>query len=538
MARDYGKIMNIHWTDKWGPKLRKLGSDAGLVAVYLKSGPASNWIGLYSLAVPLMAHHLGLTNEAATEALRRVCETGYCFWDEERELVFLPHMAGEEIAEKIEATDNRRKGIVKDVLSFRNSPFAKMFCAIYRVHFLLPKDLIDEINALHPALHPGSPLVSPLPSPFEAKGPSKPIHNNSIHNNSIHNSSEHFISGEEKKSPAPKKPDPEIPAGDDQPDASIHADARECSIAWRKTILGRKPDVLDPLGMCDDTFADMLMRGISKTAILGKIGIRKKRGRLLSPFCDELENDLGTTPQNLYARPMLDEQFQNAPEEEVQTDFDAGWLAFERDFKKYLRVKNVDFLDRVKAKFAKIHALPEEMLFALDCYLDDKRRDNRSKQWDGRFPTEAHRFLPGYIVENREEARRAKEREAFDARMAAQKQVGAAQASAQERPVEPHEQPALDPENAKIAAAISASIGSARFDLWFVGKTRFERSGGGLCVHAANLFLQDWLKKTFGADIEAATGMTVTFAVDQALLAGSRTAHAKAPREGAQEKAG
>jgi hypothetical protein len=95
------------------------------------------------------------------------------------------------------------------------------------------------------------------------------------------------------------------------------------------------------------------------------------------------------------------------------SDFEQGWAEFRRLFIRDLRVKDAAFLDRVKSKFEPagpfntkgIAATPQEMLYALESYLEDPRREGG--KWDGRFPTEAYRFLPQYILARRAEQRRA-----------------------------------------------------------------------------------------------------------------------------------
>jgi hypothetical protein len=173
VARDYGKIMNTFWTE-WEPRFRKLqiGRDAIAVATYVKTGPTANWLGLYHLAPPLLAHQAGFGKDVkrALKALHAVCDTGYCFWDEELEMIFIPHMAAEEIAKEIVPKDNRHARIVSDLRSFQGCRFALDFCKLYQSAFSLPSELVAEISRLHEA--PSKPLQSPLPSPSEA--PPKP----------------------------------------------------------------------------------------------------------------------------------------------------------------------------------------------------------------------------------------------------------------------------------------------------------------------------------------------------------------------------
>jgi len=312
---------------------------------------------------------------------------------------------------------------------------------------------------------------------------------------------------EEKKMPSPQNE--ESNEHDDEPVASLQADARECSVAWRQTILGRKPDAMDGLEVCDETFADMLARRVPKEIILAKIGTKKKR-RYLNKFCDELESELGLRTGDLYTRPMLpetrEEESTAASPETSASDFEKGWAAFERDFKKYVPgcPKNTDFLERVKLLFGPpglmgakgINATPDEMMFALNCYLQDPRRTG-GKPWGGRFASEAYLHLPGYILKKRE-------REPME-----EKEKAHASQASKQRADEPQgvREPvafATDPECAKIADALREKINEARFKLWFTDKARLLRGDDGFEIRVPNLFLKDWLKTTFGNDVKAA----------------------------------
>jgi chromosomal replication initiator protein len=81
---------------------------------------------------------------------------------------------------------------------------------------------------------------------------------------------------------------------------------------------------------------------------------------------------------------------------------------------------------------------------------------------------------------------------------------------------------------AAVAHALSQRIGEARFNLWFNGKTRFVPHDDHLAVGVANLFLQDWLQKTFGSDVSAAAAevlgrqMPVRFVIDPQLFQQAR----------------
>ena len=81
---------------------------------------------------------------------------------------------------------------------------------------------------------------------------------------------------------------------------------------------------------------------------------------------------------------------------------------------------------------------------------------------------------------------------------------------------------------AAVAQALSQRIGEARYSLWFAGKAKFVLADEQLAVGVPNLFLQDWLQKTFGADVQAAAeevlGATtvVRFVIDAELFQGAR----------------
>ncbi|MSQ94356.1 MAG: AAA family ATPase [Gemmataceae bacterium] len=81
---------------------------------------------------------------------------------------------------------------------------------------------------------------------------------------------------------------------------------------------------------------------------------------------------------------------------------------------------------------------------------------------------------------------------------------------------------------AAVVHALSQRIGESRFSLWFAGKTIFVCTDDQLTVGVPNLFLQDWLQKTFGADVKSAAAdvlgasAAVRFAIDPELFQAAR----------------
>jgi chromosomal replication initiator protein len=81
---------------------------------------------------------------------------------------------------------------------------------------------------------------------------------------------------------------------------------------------------------------------------------------------------------------------------------------------------------------------------------------------------------------------------------------------------------------AAVAQALSQRIGEARFNLWFAGKTKFVLKDDHLAVGVPNLFLQDWLQKTFGEDVRSAAAdvlgakTAIRFVIDPELFQAAR----------------
>jgi chromosomal replication initiator protein len=86
----------------------------------------------------------------------------------------------------------------------------------------------------------------------------------------------------------------------------------------------------------------------------------------------------------------------------------------------------------------------------------------------------------------------------------------------------------LDDVAATLAQLLRRRIGEPRYNLWFSGKTRFTPHDDHLAVGVANLFLQDWLHKTFEADVRAAAAealgrpLPVRFEIDPELFQAAR----------------
>jgi chromosomal replication initiator protein len=80
----------------------------------------------------------------------------------------------------------------------------------------------------------------------------------------------------------------------------------------------------------------------------------------------------------------------------------------------------------------------------------------------------------------------------------------------------------------RLADAIARRISQPRYNLWFRDHTRFVPVGDGVVVGVPNQYFQDWLQKTFGADVRAAAAevlgakAVVRFAIDAELFQGKK----------------
>lgn len=82
---------------------------------------------------------------------------------------------------------------------------------------------------------------------------------------------------------------------------------------------------------------------------------------------------------------------------------------------------------------------------------------------------------------------------------------------------------------AVLARTLSERIGDARYNLWFAGKTKFDLDGDHLKIGVPNLFLHDWLQKTFGNDVHTTAkeicgnDVTLRYVIDPQLFQATRS---------------
>lgn len=135
--RDYAKLAPTFWTGTTGKELRRRGSEALLVGLYLVSSPSSNMLGLYYQPLLYMAHETGLGIEGASKGLAQCIEAGFCSYDPTTEIVFVHEMAAWQIGPSLKALDKRCLGVQKDYDALPDNPFLEAFFVRYSAPFHL-----------------------------------------------------------------------------------------------------------------------------------------------------------------------------------------------------------------------------------------------------------------------------------------------------------------------------------------------------------------------------------------------------------------
>lgn len=139
MPRDFAKVRARFWTGETGRQIRGLGLEARVVSSYLMTCASSNMIGLYYLPLALLCHEIGIPLEGACKALRSLESVGFAYYDDANELVFVPRMAAEQIAEHLEPTDKQCAGVARELKAYAKSRFFAPFVYLYREAFHLPE---------------------------------------------------------------------------------------------------------------------------------------------------------------------------------------------------------------------------------------------------------------------------------------------------------------------------------------------------------------------------------------------------------------
>lgn len=157
--RDYAAVSPAFWTGQTGRRLKALGPDTMLVALYLVTSPHSNAMGMFYLPVLYISHETGLTTEGASEALRRGEKAGFCAYDQDAEVVWVFEMARFQIGQALSPKDNRVKWVNEEYAKLPKCRFLKDFFDKYASAFHL-KEARGEGQKTSPLEAPSKTLRS------------------------------------------------------------------------------------------------------------------------------------------------------------------------------------------------------------------------------------------------------------------------------------------------------------------------------------------------------------------------------------------
>jgi len=176
--RDYSKVSGAFWTGKTGKSLR--GDHLSqTIAFYLMTSPHSNMIGVFYCPISYIAHDIGSSFEGASESLKKLCEGGFCTYDEDAEMVWVHEMARFQIGDSLKPTDNRVIDIQKQYSNLAESLIKTGFYARYKDCFHLKQQKEKASPSKAPSQVPlkpetgtetgteGKPIVRSEPAPFD-----------------------------------------------------------------------------------------------------------------------------------------------------------------------------------------------------------------------------------------------------------------------------------------------------------------------------------------------------------------------------------
>jgi hypothetical protein len=153
--RDYSKVSAQFWVGKTGRSLRG-DMQTQLIAMYLMTSPHANMIGVYHCPIVYIAHETGSPIEGASKGLRRLCDEGFCTYDEENEMVWVHEMAKFQIGDELKTGDKQIKGLQKQYETLPEGHIKQGFYTKYKDAFHLP-DISKDISPLEA---PSKPLRS------------------------------------------------------------------------------------------------------------------------------------------------------------------------------------------------------------------------------------------------------------------------------------------------------------------------------------------------------------------------------------------
>lgn len=167
--RKFVMVSPTFWVGQTGRELRKAGTEAQLLALYMLSNPLANYTGLYRLPIIYIANDTGISIEKVRETLIAVEKTGFARYDEASEYVWIVEGARHQLGEELKEKDLKVKYVNKEFAAIsKDCPFLAAYFAKYSttLRLVARKDVVCEAPA---AAKAPAPAPAPTPVPASAK---------------------------------------------------------------------------------------------------------------------------------------------------------------------------------------------------------------------------------------------------------------------------------------------------------------------------------------------------------------------------------
>ena len=170
--RTYATVRGTFWVRGSGKRLRG-NPEAQVLAMYLMTCCQGTLCGLFSIALPTIAHETGLPLERLPELFEAIGEIAK--YDPDEELCWVPNAAREQIGETMAPKDKRRGGLLRELKQFEGHAFHREFIQLYWEAYSLEKPspsqgvTVDGACPLEGASK-GDPLSLPTPGLGQGQG--------------------------------------------------------------------------------------------------------------------------------------------------------------------------------------------------------------------------------------------------------------------------------------------------------------------------------------------------------------------------------
>ncbi len=151
--REFAKISPQFWINERGRKIKKLGIETQLIALYLLTNPHVSMIGIYYLPFAFIEHETGLSPERTTKGLQGLIDVGFCSYDTESEYIWVHDLVFDQVGGQLKEQDNRVKAINEAYLGLPHLPFLNAFYEKYAEAFFLENRVIPQ-DVLEAPLEP------------------------------------------------------------------------------------------------------------------------------------------------------------------------------------------------------------------------------------------------------------------------------------------------------------------------------------------------------------------------------------------------